>query len=365
MSGRLILLPKKSYTPWNAKNIERVLKDERIAQEEEEKERRGIEEIQSRHRIHGMKAHKRKLEQQADEDERDKERPEQLKHVKLFELEEHHMILKSLNEDNQEESKGCSVPRRREYLHRRTVLTPFYLQAQTQPASQLLHARDLTSQDTHTKAYHDPMKMFQQQNASNNSDICIRGNQILPSPSKSDNIQIDKKTFDNSRKRTKHRKHRYEKNDADVNNMMEGENTSISSSSSSFTSSSSSSSNHDTRQKRRETKRSKSKRDSKDEKKAKSKHKHTSGTKASIESSRRTIQINNDPSGSDIKSSDVSLQIAALRLRRQLREQHEASREKLILQKQNEARKNRHHFLGDEDRQRSYQDQYNPNPRGR
>lgn len=38
MSGRLIILPKKSYTPWNAANVERVLHDERIAKEKIEKE---------------------------------------------------------------------------------------------------------------------------------------------------------------------------------------------------------------------------------------------------------------------------------------------------------------------------------------
>lgn len=45
MSGKLILLPKKSYTPWKAENIERVLRDERINEnknqlEAEEKRRK-------------------------------------------------------------------------------------------------------------------------------------------------------------------------------------------------------------------------------------------------------------------------------------------------------------------------------------
>jgi len=33
MSGRLIITGKKSYCPWNAKNIERVLRDERLEAE--------------------------------------------------------------------------------------------------------------------------------------------------------------------------------------------------------------------------------------------------------------------------------------------------------------------------------------------
>ena len=38
MSGRLIILPKKSYTPWNPQNIERVIKDEQIEREKNERE---------------------------------------------------------------------------------------------------------------------------------------------------------------------------------------------------------------------------------------------------------------------------------------------------------------------------------------
>ena len=33
MSGRLIILPKKTYCPWNPQNLERVLRDERIEKE--------------------------------------------------------------------------------------------------------------------------------------------------------------------------------------------------------------------------------------------------------------------------------------------------------------------------------------------
>jgi len=40
MSGRLILLPKKSYTPWNPQNIERVLRDERIEREKNARDKK-------------------------------------------------------------------------------------------------------------------------------------------------------------------------------------------------------------------------------------------------------------------------------------------------------------------------------------
>ena len=38
MSGRLTILPKKSYCPWKPENVERVLRDERLERERLEKE---------------------------------------------------------------------------------------------------------------------------------------------------------------------------------------------------------------------------------------------------------------------------------------------------------------------------------------
>ncbi len=50
MSGRLIITTKKSYCPWNAANVERVLRDERL--ERERLERQQSEEHQSLKRQH-------------------------------------------------------------------------------------------------------------------------------------------------------------------------------------------------------------------------------------------------------------------------------------------------------------------------
>lgn len=55
MSGRLIITGKKSYTPWNKKNVERVLRDERVAKEREIVETEQRRQREGEHRISTMK----------------------------------------------------------------------------------------------------------------------------------------------------------------------------------------------------------------------------------------------------------------------------------------------------------------------
>ena len=58
MSGRLIISGKKTYTPWNADNIERVLRDERIEKERVETEERLSRDKKNKMRIQSMKIRK-------------------------------------------------------------------------------------------------------------------------------------------------------------------------------------------------------------------------------------------------------------------------------------------------------------------
>lgn len=44
MSGRLVILPKKSYCPWKRENVERVMRDERLEKERSEKQQQQREE---------------------------------------------------------------------------------------------------------------------------------------------------------------------------------------------------------------------------------------------------------------------------------------------------------------------------------
>jgi len=110
MSGRLIITGKKSYTPWNEANIERVLRDERIEKERVEKQQQKSREEQSKERIRLMKKRKYEDGDVTDDDggggdtdrgrnRNDTGQDSQLaqhvsvqQHVNLFEMEEKKML---------------------------------------------------------------------------------------------------------------------------------------------------------------------------------------------------------------------------------------------------------------------------------
>lgn len=58
MSGRLIISGKKSYTPWNQKNVERVLRDERLAKEKGHTEAKQKRQREGNLRISNLKKFK-------------------------------------------------------------------------------------------------------------------------------------------------------------------------------------------------------------------------------------------------------------------------------------------------------------------
>jgi hypothetical protein len=84
MSGRLIILPKKSYCPWNSKNVERVLRDEREHAEATEQAAKEGEKASSLDRLQALK--KRKLEQSSSGENAVVQRNPQ--HINLFAHEE-------------------------------------------------------------------------------------------------------------------------------------------------------------------------------------------------------------------------------------------------------------------------------------
>eukprot|EP00986_Skeletonema_menzelii_P007045 scaffold2704_cov162-Skeletonema_menzelii.AAC.5 len=113
MSGRLIITTKKSYCPWNAANVERVLRDERL--ERERLERQQSEEDQS--------SSKRRHEPQG--------------HINLFPEAREAEIRLTHGTSNNVEKKNCNgilpVPLGGDELNnRKSGKVPFYMQTQSQ-----------------------------------------------------------------------------------------------------------------------------------------------------------------------------------------------------------------------------------------
>ena len=67
-AGRLVILPKKSYCPWNSKNVERVLRDERVDRERKERELEALRHAESRQRWETLKQQRQEQPRPHDKD---------------------------------------------------------------------------------------------------------------------------------------------------------------------------------------------------------------------------------------------------------------------------------------------------------
>jgi hypothetical protein len=141
MSGRLIILPKKSYCPWKPENVERVLRDERLDQERRDKEQEQMRQEESRAR---MRAFKKDPEQQN----------EQQRHINLFEQEEQTV--------NERAVKGIKASGLQVATFGQVTRTnPFYLQISL-PLSSKIYSEDAgtSMKERKRKAAIDPMHTF-------------------------------------------------------------------------------------------------------------------------------------------------------------------------------------------------------------
>lgn len=108
MSGRLVISGKKSYTPWNQKNIERVLRDERIAKEKGEADAEQKRQREGNLRISSLKKRLKLDSLSEGSGNDDKSSIPQLQHFNLFEYEE--LAHKSDAIMNQEKKKDGIMP---------------------------------------------------------------------------------------------------------------------------------------------------------------------------------------------------------------------------------------------------------------
>lgn len=141
MSGRLVILPKKSYCPWKTENVERVLRDERLDKERRDKEQERVKQEESRARIRALKK----------EPEREKD---QQRHINLFEQEE-----RAVNDQAVNGIKASSLEI--QTLGEVTRVTPFYLQISSMSSSPMNgRDADISMKDRKRKAALDPMHTF-------------------------------------------------------------------------------------------------------------------------------------------------------------------------------------------------------------
>jgi hypothetical protein len=144
MSGRLIILPKKSYCPWNSKNVERVLRDERLHAEEQQQELEQVQKEASEVRLQALK-------------KGNKVENKELEHVNLFRAEEERELQQQLLKSKQGEqnNKLCKG------------IQPLYLGQSAKNAKQFVnhstqsnkHHR-LSDKEHRQKERMDPMHMF-------------------------------------------------------------------------------------------------------------------------------------------------------------------------------------------------------------
>ena len=179
MSGRLIILPKKSYCPWNPENVERVLKDEREHAEEQERKQKEQQQDLSRERMVALKG----KSQAAEEDK-------PLQHVNLFEDEE-----KKCLEQHQKEEKKKKKGIMPLYLGQSVNNDPFYLRDRSE------EKKGVTAKEERLKNRLDPMNEFQVSNNPNNraraESSTVRGSRL--------DETVDNSTTSNEKRKKGHR----------------------------------------------------------------------------------------------------------------------------------------------------------------
>jgi hypothetical protein len=143
MSGRLVILPKKTYCPWKPENVERVLCDERFDRERREKEEELLREQESRVRLRALKRGQEKD-----------------KHFHLFEQEE-----RDTNQLARIDASEEIVP---DTLGDVTRKRPFYMQSEQETRNDMT---GLTIKEEKRKAALDPMQTFQKVYSSSNQII--------------------------------------------------------------------------------------------------------------------------------------------------------------------------------------------------
>ena len=154
MSGRLVILPKKSYCPWNSKNIERVERDEKEYKEKQQQLLGQSMEGNSKLRIEQLKKQQQQQQQSHDKifttgrfslfDQEEKEHIKQQKEQELF------AKIDQQNKNDKGKKRKLSSYRQ----GHDDDDTPFYMLPRKQ------ESQHIDRKDTKLKYDMDPMKIF-------------------------------------------------------------------------------------------------------------------------------------------------------------------------------------------------------------
>ena len=366
MSGRLIILPKKSYNPWKPENVERVLRDERLERERQAQLDEADEKKRSEDRVQLLRTKRRKIGARSNDRDVDGSRADDgttdtsntdddagtgtgLEHVNLFADEEKAMMEKAVSgdgpvseADKTKESSAGIMPvylGGEEAARRRGEKTvPFYLQPSAQSkslggdgtsTSKHVEAEALrVKQDERLKRLMDPMQEFCE------STISTKTNDQAP------------KEVDHANNERERRRHRRKRRDSYTSSS--GSESDDSNSCSSPPSASSQYEDSRRKKKRRRKRKHGKERDARDGAKRKS---TTREDERRRKDKKRSSRQNSKGSSAQSHSSVAS--IDELRRRRQLREHQEAERSFMVrLEDQS--------LSGAAVHQHKYQDQYNP-----
>ena len=369
MSGRLIILPKKSYNPWKPENVERVLRDERLERERQAQLDEADEKKRSEDRVQLLRTKRRKIGARSNDRDVDGSRADDgttdtsntdddagtgtgLEHVNLFADEEKAMMEKAVSgdgpvseADKTKESSAGIMPvylGGEEAARRRGEKTvPFYLQPSAQSkslggdgtsTSKHVEAEALrVKQDERLKRLMDPMQEFCE------STISTKTNDQAPA--------IPTKEVDHANNERERRRHRRKRRDSYTSSGSESDD---SNSCSSPPSASSKYEDSRRKKKRRRKRKHGKERDARDGAKRKSTTREDERRRKDKKRSSRQSS-----KGSSAQSHSSVASIDELRRRRQLREHQEAERSFMVrLEDQS--------LSGAAVHQHKYQDQYNP-----
>ena len=187
MSGRLVILPKKTYCPWKPENVERVLRDERLERERQEKEEKKQRQQESKQRLATLKGN-------------DSSSPPHQQHVNLFDLEEKAAVEITLTGKNAQKlaCAGIMPVRLDSVIVQKNKEQPFYFR------------ESVARNDEKCKVRMDPMKSFTRNEARCENKI-DKGADSKPKP------RDDAERHKHSSRKTRHEKRssRHESSDSE------------------------------------------------------------------------------------------------------------------------------------------------------